>query len=91
MLINSKWISSESIKLYTEKKSQMLHLLRDLLQFSVHDGLMVYFLLFAMITTLHLIVAALELWGRYIHSVLFLTDNQAVVEVIRSEVWSWPP
>ena len=96
MLIDSKWISSESIKLYTEKKVTDAASTQG---FAAVFGSRCFNGVFPTICRdyniavleLYLIVAALELWGRYIHSVLFPTDNHAVVEVIRSEGWSWPP
>ena len=91
MLIDSKWISSESIKLYTDVASTQGFAavfgsgwFNGVFPTICHDYNIA-------VLELYLIVAALELWGRYIHSVLFLTDNQTVVEVIRSEGWSWPP
>ena len=87
MLINSKLISSESIKLYTDAASTQ--------GFAAVFGSQWFNGVFPTIwqdyniavQELYPIVAALELWGRYManHSVLFLTDNQAVVEVINKQ------
>ena len=82
LLIDNKWISSESIKLYTDAASTQ--------GFAAVFGSQWLSGVFPTIwqdyniavLELYPIVAALELWGIYIHSVLFLTDNQTVVEVI---------
>ena len=87
MIINSNWISSDAIKLYTDAASSQ--------GFAAVFGSRWFHGRFPQIwqsyniavLELYPIVAALELWGKYMsnHSVLFLTDNQVVVEVINKQ------
>ena len=87
MIINSNWISSDAIKLYTDAASTQ--------GFAAVFGSRWFNGRFPQIwqsyniavLELYPIVAALELWGRYManHSVLFLTDNKAVVDVINKQ------
>ena len=87
MIINSNWISSDSIKLYTDAASTQ--------GFAAVFGSRWFNGRFPQIwqsyniavLELYPTVAALELWGRYManHSVLFLTDNKAVVDVINKQ------
>ena len=87
MIINSNWTSSYAIKLYTDAASTQ--------GFAAVFGSRWFHGRFPQIWQsyniavlgLYPIVAALELWGKYManHSVLFLTDNQAVVEVINKQ------
>ena len=87
MPIDSKWISSESIKLCTDATStQGFAAVFGSRWFNcVFPNIWQYY----NITVLELypIVAALALWGSYManHSVLFLADNQAVLEVISKQ------
>ena len=87
MFIDPKWVSSDSIKLYTDAASTK--------GFAAVFGARWFNGKFPQVWTgyniavleLYPIVAALELWGRAFanHSVLFMTDNQAVVEVINKQ------
>ena len=85
LLIDSKCISSESIKLYTDAAST--EGFAAVFSSRWFSGVFPTIWQDYNIAVLELypIVAALELWGRYIHSVLVLTDNQAVVEVINKQ------
>ena len=87
MIINSNWISSDAIKLYTDAASTQ--------GFAAVFGSRWFNGRFSQIwqnyniavLDLYPIVAALELWGKCManHSVLFLTDNKAVVDVINKQ------
>ena len=87
MLINSTWVSSDSIKLYTD--AAYTEGFAAVLGSRWFKGTFPDIWQSYNIAVLELfpIVAALELWGQYManHSVLFLTDNQAVVEVINKQ------
>ena len=87
MIIKSNWVSSDAIKLYIDAASSQ--------GFAAVFGSRWFQCRFPQIwqsyniavLELYPIVASLELWGKYManHSVLFLTDNQAVVEVINKQ------
>ena len=87
MIINSYWISSDAIKLYIYAASTQI--------FAAVFGSRWFNGRFPQIwqsyniavLELYLIVAPLELWGRYManHSVLILTENKAVVDVINKQ------
>ena len=87
MFIDSTWISSDSIQLYSDAAStQGFAAVFGARWFNgnfpeLWQGYNIAVL------ELYPIVAALELWGQSFanHSVLFLTDNQAVVEVINKQ------
>ena len=87
MIINSNWISSDAIKLYTDAASTQGF--AAVFGHRWFNGKFPQIWQSYNIAVLELfpIVAALELWGGYLsnHSVLFLTDNQAVVEVINRQ------
>ena len=80
MPIDSKWISSESIKLCTDATStQGFAAVFGSRWFNcVFPNIWQYYNI--AVLELYPIVAALALWGSYManHSVLFLADNQAV-------------
>ena len=87
MIIDSNWISSDAIKLYTDAASTQGF--AAVFGHRWFNGKFPQIWQSYNIAILELfpIVAALELWGSYLsnHSVLFITDNQAIVEVINKQ------